>query len=72
MCYYESRGVLVDSPTETKPIKWLTVRQYMEVMPLSKPHVYRMLSEGKIPHTRIGRRVLIHPKAIEEIAEVEE
>lgn len=58
--------------TETKPIKWLTVKQYMEVMPISKPHVYRMLSEGKIPHTRIGRRVLIHPKAIEEQTKVVE
>tara|TARA_R100000808_G_scaffold1956_1_gene8319 strand:+ start:274 stop:489 length:216 start_codon:yes stop_codon:yes gene_type:complete len=49
-------------PTEKQ---WLTVQQYMDIMPLSKPHVYRMIKENQIPHTRVGRRVLIHRKAVE-------
>ena len=51
--------------TETKPLRWLTVQEYREAIPVSKPHVYRQISEGKIPHMKLGRKILIHPSAIE-------
>lgn len=44
--------------------RWLTVKQYMNIMPVSRPHVYRMIKENKIPHTRVGRKVLIHFDAV--------
>tara|TARA_Y100000593_G_C4279046_1_gene321773 strand:- start:1079 stop:1396 length:318 start_codon:yes stop_codon:yes gene_type:complete len=51
----------------TTETQWLTVKQYMDIMPLSKPHVYRMIKENKIPHTRVGRKILIHHDAIHHI-----
>jgi len=47
--------------------RWLTVKQYMNIMPVSRPHVYRMIKENKIPHTRVGRKILIHHDAIHHI-----
>ena len=51
----------------TTETQWLTVKQYMDIMPISKPHVYRMIKENKIPHTRVGRKILIHHDAIHHI-----
>lgn len=51
----------------TTETQWITVKQYMDIMPISKPHVYRMIKENKIPHTRVGRKILIHHDAIHHI-----
>ena len=44
--------------------KYMTVKEFMEVVPISKPHVYRLITNNEIPHLKFGRKVVIHPDAL--------
>lgn len=44
--------------------KYMTVKEFMEVIPISKPHVYRLITNNEIPHLKFGRKVVIHPDAL--------
>src|SRR5262245_21272074 len=49
----------------------LTVKQVCERLSVSKTLVYRMVAEGMIPSTRLGRRVLIPEAAIARLLAVQ-
>jgi excisionase family DNA binding protein len=38
--------------------RWLTVEQFLEVLPVKKSYVYYLTHTHQIPVTRIGRRLL--------------
>jgi excisionase family DNA binding protein len=55
--------------SETKLPDWiprrlLTVPDVSEILRLSERQVWRLISDGRLPASRIGRRVLIKPESI--------
>lgn len=46
---------------------WITAQEYLEKVPISKQHFYRLVERGVIPSTRLGRRILVKASAIEEL-----
>lgn len=56
---------------EKKPRLFLTVRDAAEALELSEGRIYQMVTEGKIPATRRGRRIRIPRAAFERWLELE-
>jgi excisionase family DNA binding protein len=50
-------------------IKFVSVREFLEKMPLSPTVCYRLLNKGDIPSLRLGRKWLIPADAIEQLME---
>ena len=49
---------------EVKRVNYMSVREFLEIVPISKPHVYRLITNNEIPHLKFGRKVVIHPDAL--------
>lgn len=45
--------------SETRPV-WLTISEASAVMRLGRNKVYKLVSDGVIPHRRLGRSIHIH------------
>jgi excisionase family DNA binding protein len=52
--------------TMTEP-KYMTVKEFLEVVPIKKTLVYKLIQERKIPHLRFGKKpaIVIHPAALD-------
>jgi excisionase family DNA binding protein len=49
--------------------QFYTVKDVVEVLRLSRPTIHRRIKDGRIPATRIGARILIPGKFIEQLLE---
>lgn len=53
-------------------IKWLTVKQAVEVLGMSRQAIYSAVREGQLPQSailRIGRRIRLNPEALRAASE---
>jgi excisionase family DNA binding protein len=60
-------GVLAVSETNLPawlPHRLLTVVEVAEVLRLSQRQVWRLIADGRLPASRVGRRVLIKPESV--------
>jgi excisionase family DNA binding protein len=46
------------------PNRLMTVREVAEVLRLSQRQVWRLIADGRLPASRVGRRVLIKPESV--------
>jgi excisionase family DNA binding protein len=53
------------------PHRLLTVAEVSEVLSLSQRQVWRLISDGRLPVSRVGRRVLIKPESVVALLESE-
>ena len=59
----------------TEPLtkkRWESVAEVLERLPISKTHLYRLIRNGDIPATKLGRKILIPEGAIEKVMDSEE
>tara|TARA_R110000764_G_scaffold168914_1_gene256205 strand:- start:26 stop:331 length:306 start_codon:yes stop_codon:yes gene_type:complete len=53
------KGTIMPEP------KYMTVKEFLQVIPIKKTLVYRLIQDRKIPHLRFGRTaIVIHPDAL--------
>jgi excisionase family DNA binding protein len=53
-------------PGESQPQRLVSVADAASVLGVSKHVVYEMIWRQDLPHTRVGRRVLVSTRALEE------
>ena len=46
------------------PSRLLTVPDVSEILRLSQRQIWRLIRDGRLPASRVGRRVLIEPKSV--------
>lgn len=44
-------------PTRTPKLTWLTVDELTDLLHISERHVRRLVSENRIPYTKVGARL---------------
>ena len=47
----------------------MTVEECARYLRIARGHAYEMVREGKIPHLRLGRKILIPRQAVERLLE---
>ena len=52
--------------------RWESVSEVLERLPISKSLHYRLIKNGDIPATKLGRKILIPEGAIEKVMDSEE
>jgi len=51
--------------SQDSPQKLLTVEDFLNIIPISRPTLSRMTRAGKVPHVRVGRRIFFRPEQVE-------
>ena len=60
-----------DRPLETPPSRPYTVNEAAKVLRCSTHHIYRRCEDGSLPHTRLGRKILIPSRIVHVLLEGE-
>jgi excisionase family DNA binding protein len=55
-------------PKEQKTTPY-TIRKAADALGCSEQHLYRLAKRGELPHTRLGRKVLIPSRVVEALLE---
>jgi excisionase family DNA binding protein len=50
-----------------RPRLTVTVREAAELVGISRTLAYELIARGELPHLRLGRRILVPRRAIEEL-----
>ena len=58
------RHKTVEAPVKQR---WESINDVLERLPISKTHLYRLIRNGDIPATKLGRKILLQEGAIEKV-----